>query len=126
MTAPIVFAGSIAKQILKQKGIVVRAHIQSIKDVQDDLFQTNLDDQIEQLMHKEYPLLNDEAFEKMQAIVEQARMQGDSVGGKIECAIVNVPAGIGNPFFDSIESHLSSLLFSIPAVKSVSFGLENI
>ena len=59
----------------------------------------------------------------MQTEIEKARMNQDSVGGTIECMVLNVPAGLGNPFFDSIESHLSSLLFSIPAVKSVSFGL---
>lgn len=56
-------------------------------------------------------------FLQMQEVIESARIQQDSVGGIVECAIINVPAGIGNPFFDSIESHLSPLLFSIPAVK---------
>ena len=86
LTAPLVFAGSIARQILKEKGIIVGAHIQSIHHIQDQPFPVEI----------------------------------------VECAIINVPAGIGNPFFDSIESHLSPLLFSIPAVKSVSFGQRNI
>ena len=66
-----------------------------------------------------YPTLDEDVFSKMQEVIESARLQQDSVGGIVECAIINVPAGIGNPFFDSIESHLSPLLFSIPAVKSV-------
>lgn len=124
LTAPIVFAGSVAKQILRQKGIVVGAHIQSIKDIRDDRFDVHItNEDIENMLQQQYPTLNKDVFVKMQNVIEEARMNQDSVGGMIECAILNVPAGLGNPFFDSIESHLSSLLFSIPAVKSVSFGL---
>lgn len=124
LTAPIVFAGAIAKQILAAKEIYVGAHIQSIKDVEDELFDVNVSEStLEKLFIKQYPTINDEVFMKMQEVIEEARLNQDSVGGMIECAIINVPAGIGNPFFDSIESHLSQLLFSIPAVKSVSFGL---
>lgn len=128
ITAPIVFAGSVAKQILKQKGIVIGAHIQSIKDIEDDRFPLNMSEKdIEKMLEQQYPTLNQDVFSKMQDVIEKARLNQDSVGGKIECMILNVPAGLGNPFFDSIESHLSPLLFSIPAVKSVSFGLgENI
>lgn len=123
LTAPIVFAGAIAKQILASKGIYVGAHIQSIKNIYDDSFDVNVSENtLKDLLVKQYPTINDQAYRKMQEAIEQARMNQDSVGGSIECAIVNVPAGIGNPFFDSIESHLSQLLFSIPAVKSVRFG----
>lgn len=124
LTAPIVFAGSVARQILKQKGIAVGAHIQSIHNVYDDSFGVDITTKdIENLLQQQYPTLNSEVFAQMQNVIEEARMHQDSVGGTIECAIINVPAGLGNPFFDSIESHLSPLLFSIPAVKSVSFGL---
>lgn len=124
ITAPIVFAGSVAKQILKQKGIVVGAHIQSIKDVEDSRFPLDMSEKdMEKMLENQYPTLNQDVFAKMQDVIEEARMNQDSVGGKIECMVLNVPAGLGNPFFDSIESHLSPLLFSIPAVKSVSFGL---
>lgn len=124
LTASIVFAGSVAKQILRQKGIIVGAHIQSIKDVYDDSFGVDITcEDLQQLTKQQYPTLNSDVFLKMQNVIEDARMKQDSVGGTIECAIINVPAGLGNPFFDSIESHLSPLLFSIPAVKSVSFGM---
>lgn len=124
LTAPIVFAGSIAKQILKQKGIVIGAHILSIKDVYDDCFDVNVNEEmIEKMLMNQYPTIRPHVFEKMKNVIEEARLNQDSVGGIVECAILNVPAGIGSPFFDSIESHLSPLLFSIPAVKSVSFGL---
>lgn len=124
LTAPIVFAGTIAKQILKQQGIIIGAHIQSIKDVYDDSFGVEITKQdIEDMLQQQYPTLCSHVFERMQETIEQARLNQDSVGGTIECAILNMPEGIGNPFFDSVESHLSPLLFSIPAVKSVSFGL---
>lgn len=127
LTAPIVFAGSVAKQILKQKGIVIGAHIQSVKDVYDDHFSVDVTAKdIEEMLINQYPTLNKDIFTSMQEVIEEARVNQNSVGGSIECAILNVPAGLGNPFFDSIESHLSPLLFSIPAVKSVLFGDETI
>lgn len=124
LTAPIVFAGSVARQILRQKGILVGAHIQSIHNVYDDSFGVDITSQdIETLLQQQYPTLRQDILTTMQETIEKARMNQDSVGGTIECAVIHVPAGLGNPFFDSIESHLSPLLFSIPAVKSVSFGL---
>lgn len=127
LTAPIVFAGAIAKQILKQKGIKVGAHILAIKDIHDDSFQHPVTTEtLDLLSQQTYPTLNQEVFKEMEKIIEEARLHQNSVGGKIECAIVGMPAGIGQPFFDSVESHLSQLLFSIPAVKGVSFGDEHI
>ena len=119
LTAPIVFAGAIAKQILKTHGIDVGAHILSIKDIRDEHFGIEPDMSFKE---NEYPLLNQSVFSEMEACILDAKKRGDSVGGKIECAITGIKPGIGRPFFDSVESHLSSLLFSIPAVKSVSFG----
>ena len=123
ITAPIVFAGNIAKQILKQKGLRVGAHILSIGSIQDKKFDMNINDDIlDALLEKPYPTLDNGVFSKMEETILQARRDLNSVGGKVECVALHVPAGIGEPFFDSLESHLSSLMFSIPAVKSVSFG----
>ena len=123
ITAPIVFAGSIAKQILKQKGIRIGAHIQSIKDVQDQSFETNISDELlDRLSLQEYPVIDTTVFESMQDIVNQARSQGNSVGGSVECVIQHIPAVIGQPFFQSLESTIASLMFSIPAVKGIEFG----
>lgn len=123
LTAPIVFAGAIAKQILKEKGIHVGAHILSIKDVKDTHYPLDITPSyLEELNQKDYPVIHDDVYALMQETIEEARKEGNSVGGKIECAVTGLPAGVGNPFFDSIEAHLSPLLFSIPAVKSVSFG----
>ena len=119
LTAPIVFAGAIAKIILKQKGIEIKSHIYNIKEIYDEHFGINI------YHDNNSDTINEDVYIKMLEEVEKARNEGDSLGGSIECAILNVPAGIGNPFFDSIESHMSSLLFSIPAVKSVNFTLSD-
>lgn len=127
ITAPIVFAGAIAKQILMQKGIYIGAHILSIKNIYDENFDQRLSlDTLNFLSKQHYPVINQEKYDQFVEMVDQARMNLDSVGGKIECAIIGLEPGLGEPFFDSIESHLSSLLFSIPAVKSVAFGNDKI
>lgn len=127
ITAPIVFAGAIAKQILAKKGIYIGVHILSIKDKYDEYFDMRLSkDTLNYLAGQKYPVLNQDIYEPFIEIIDNARMNQDSVGGKIECAVIGLEPGLGEPFFDSIESHLSSLLFSIPAVKSVSFGNDKI
>ena len=115
ITAPIVFAGNIAKQILKQKGIIVGAHILSIGKIKDEKFPVNVDDEmLLKLSEKQYPTIKEDVFEKMEETILKAKENLDSVGGKIECVALHVPPGVGEPFFDSLESHLSSLMFSIP------------
>lgn len=127
ITAPIVFAGAIAKQILAKQGIHVGAHILSIKDIYDEHFDMRLSNEtLNYLSEQQYPVLNKDIYDQFVKTIDEARMNQDSVGGKIECAIIGLKAGLGDPFFDSIESHLSSLLFSIPAVKSVAFGNDRI
>ena len=127
ITAPIVFAGAIAKQILAKQGIHVGAHILSIKDIYDEYFDMRLSNEtLNYLSEQQYPVLNKDIYDQFVKTIDEARMSQDSVGGKIECAIIGLKAGLGDPFFDSIESHLSSLLFSIPAVKSVAFGNDKI
>ena len=127
ITAPIVFAGAIAKQILAKQGIHVGAHILSIKDIYDEYFDMRLSNEtLNYLSEQQYPVLNKDIYDQFVKTIDEARMSQDSVGGKIECAIIGLKAGFGDPFFDSIESHLSSLLFSIPAVKSVAFGNDKI
>lgn len=125
LTAPIVFAGAIAKQILASKDIYIGAHISLIKDIQDNKFDINVSKKdLEHLLVKELPVNNDSCIEQIKDTIHNARINKDSVGGKIECVILNVPAGIGNPFFNSLETHISSLMFSIPGVKSLSFGTD--
>lgn len=123
LTAPLVFAGSVARQILRQKGIEVISHIQSIGSVKDEKFPHPITNNlIQRLKAMEYPLICREKFADMEREVAKAKENGNSVGGSIQCAVIGLPAGIGDPFFDSVESKLSSILFSVPAVKAVEFG----
>lgn len=124
ITAPLVFAGAICKQILKEKGIEIVAHIQSIGDVEDKSFlDCELDkEEIKSLKYEELPLINKNLEEKMKNEILNARKDGDSVGGVIECMILGIEAGVGNPFFDSVESTLAHLIFSVPSVKGIEFG----
>ncbi len=122
LTAPLVLAGSIARQILTRRGVAVGAHIEQIGSVRDDRFDNPDTALLRLLTQSAFPLLCPERQGPMEEQVLAARAEGDSVGGIIECAAVGVPAGLGNPFFDSLESKLSHMLFSIPAVKGVEFG----
>lgn len=124
LTAPLVFAGSVARSLLAQRGVTIGAHIAAIGDVEDASFDAVRVDSATLLSMQAsgFPLLLPEREAEMRAQVAAARQDGDSVGGVIECAAAGVPAGIGSPFFGSVESVVSSLLFSIPAVKSVEFG----
>lgn len=124
ITAPLVFAGAIARQLLARQGIVIGAHIAAIGNVTDaplDGVHVNADTLL-QLQQSRFPLLDPQKEAPMRAVVEAAKAELDSVGGVIECAAVGVPAGIGSPFFGSVESVASQLLFSVPAVKAVEFG----
>lgn len=124
LTAPLVFAGAVAKQILAQKGITVGAHIAKIGSADDDMFDKNniTKEQLEKLGSSAFSVLNESAEAKMREVVEAARMDCDSVGGIIECAAIGMPVGIGANIFSTVESHLSSILFGVPAVKGIQFG----
>ena len=123
LTAPLVFAGAIARQLLKSKGIQVVSHILSVADVKDRRFGTEITaEEISSLKSAVLPLLDKSKEDDIRKVIADARAEGDSVGGRIECAVTGLKAGLGDPLFDSIESVLSSLLFSVPAVKGVEFG----
>ena len=123
LTACIVAAGSICRQILESKNVYIGTHLKQVHHIQDDSFdEKNLYNQIQAVNHMDFAILNPEKKEEMIQCIERAASNKDSVGGILETAIINYPSGIGEPFFDSIESILSHLLFSIPAVKGVSFG----
>ncbi|WP_066890806.1 chorismate synthase [Clostridium nigeriense] len=124
ITAPLVFAGAICKQILESQGIFIGAHISSIKDINDEVFNevSISKDELDTLRAMELPLINRSLEDKIRHTIMQAKYDGNSVGGTIECAIVGIEAGVGNPFFDSVESTLAHLMFSIPAIKGIEFG----
>lgn len=122
LTAPLCFAGAVCLQILESKGITVKSHIYSIKDVNDEPFDLDnlYDDEIE--YDPFFPVVSRFKGERMKTVIDLARQSGDSVGGVIECAVLGVPAGIGEPMFDGIENVVSKNIFGIPAVKGIEFG----
>ena len=124
ITAPIVFAGSICRQILAQKGIKIAAHINSIGNVCDEPFNpVDIDDNlIDRLNNSSFALIDNSVEEKMRDEVEDARMSLDSIGGTIECAVTGIEAGIGEPMFDGVEGIIAKAVFGVPAIKGVEFG----
>lgn len=121
LTAPLCFAGAVCMQVLEDMGVNVQAHILSIKDVKDDKFNPINIENLE-IGKKEFPVINDEKGIEMKAEIEKARLDADSVGGVIECAVTGVKAGFGDPMFDGIENQLAKNIFGIPAVKGIEFG----
>ncbi len=124
LTAPLVFIGAVAKQALVQEGMLVGAHILQIADIKEENFNPlGIDDKtVAELNAKDFAVLDDAIGEKMQAKILKAKAELNSVGGVIETMVTHVPAGLGAPYFDSVESRLSHALFSVPAVKGVEFG----
>ncbi|MCM1284842.1 MAG: chorismate synthase [Acetobacter sp.] len=124
LTAPLVFAGAVAKQILEKKGVVIGAHIKSIAGICDDCFDMSevTKEELIEVASKPFATISADAELKMREAVEKARLNQDSVGGVIECFAVGIPVGIGANIFSTVESHLASILFGVPAVKGVEFG----
>jgi len=124
ITAPLTFAGSVARQILEEKGIKIVSHIYSIGSVHSEsiLEKPLLQDDIQRLHSMEFPVLPPTVSKAMEEEIMKYKNDCNSVGGVVECAVYGIEAGIGSPFFDSVESNLAHLMFSIPAVKGVEFG----
>jgi chorismate synthase len=124
LTAPLCVAGGICLQLLSLENVYIAAHIAQIGNIADQNFdpvKINADE-LRALEKKDFPVLDADAGERMLALIEEAKKEGDSVGGIVECCAVGLPAGIGEPMFDGIENRLASVLFGIPAVKGVEFG----
>ncbi len=121
ITAALVAAGAIAISALRDKGIYIGTHIKRCAGVSDREFE-NLNNDIEKLNFMDFAVLDDAAKDIMIKKIENAASEGDSVGGVLETAVSGVPAGVGEPWFDTAESVLSHMLFSIPAIKGVEFG----
>ena len=124
LTAPLCFAGAVCGQILERRGIYTGAHIAAIHGIQDDAFsRTRVSkEDILAVREKSFPVINDAQGKLMWEDIQKARMGQESLGGIIECAAVNVPAGIGSPMFDGLENTIAQLVFGIPAVKGIEFG----
>lgn len=125
LTAPLCIVGGICLQYLKSRGIRIGAHLYSIGGIKDDPFDLARvsGTELELLAGRsDFPVLNQEAGEKMMARIAAVREEGDSVGGIVECAVLGLPAGLGEHIFDGVENRISSIVFGIPAVKGIEFG----
>ncbi len=128
LTAPLVAAGALCSQWLEKQGVKIACHIQQLANVKDMSFmdiEPKSDytyEDLSYLKQMHLPVLTEGLDAKMERRILAARKDGDSVGGVIECMITGVPEGFGAPFFDSVESSLSHLMFSVPGVKGVEFG----
>ena len=100
LTAPMVFAGAVCRQILSRRGVEIGAHLSA----------------------REFPALDPEAEKQMKAAISEAKASLDSVGGVVECAAAGIPAGLGDPIFGGVENLLSSIIFGIPGVRGIEFG----
>lgn len=124
LTAPIVFAGAVIRQILKCHGISIGAHVLSIGDICDDKFDAvNPDLQLIKNLNKiPFAVINEQKKEEMLDLMAECRQKLDSVGGVVEAVACGVPAGLGGPLFDGIDGKISNYIFGIPAVKGIEFG----
>ena len=124
ITTSIVFAGAIAKQILKSQGILVGAHIKSLYDIEErDFTESDItEENIDKLRGMILPTLEDGVAQKMEDAIMKAREEENSLGGIVEVMITGLKPGIGDPFFESIESEISRMIFSVPATKGIEFG----
>lgn len=124
LTAPLCIAGGICLQMLKRRGIEVAAHIASVAGEADRPFDPMGEsvETMDALKRAPFPVLDEKAGERIRKVILQAKEEGDSVGGIVECLVTGVPAGLGEPMFGGMENRMAAALFGIPAVKGVEFG----
>ena len=116
LTAPLCIAGGICLQLLRREGIEILSRIAAIGGVYDagELSASTAE--------KAFPVVDDAQGEKMRRCIAEAKAEGDSVGGVIECVVRGLPAGLGDPMFDGMENRIAAIVFGIPAVKGIEFG----
>ncbi len=124
LTAPLVFAGAVARQILARRGVFAASHVLSVGPVTDRSLDPVQPEPalLERLSQETFPVLDPAVRTWMEEAIASARAQGDSLGGVVEAIVAGLPAGLGDPMFDGVENLFASLLFGIPAVKGVEFG----
>lgn len=116
LTAPLCIAGGICKQLLEKEGITIISRIKSIGNICDS---SELNTSTAE---KEFPVIDDSCGEKMKEYIAEKRAEGDSVGGIIECCVLGLPTGLGDPMFGGMENRIAGIVFGIPAVKGIEFG----
>ncbi len=121
LTAPLCFAGALALQLLRARGIRVKARVQRLAGI-DDAAADFARPPMDAICDGPLPTVDPQAARRMTEAIERARAEGDSVGGVVECFATGLPAGLGDPMFDGMENRLARALFGIPAVRGVEFG----
>ncbi len=126
LTAPLCIVGGICLQYLKTRGIRIGAHVAAIGEVNDASLDavTVSEKELSLLAERDqFPVLDEQKGAEMRTLIEAARAEGDSIGGIIECAAIGLPAGLGEHMFDGFENRIASIMFGIPAVKGIEFGV---
>ncbi|MCR5482036.1 MAG: chorismate synthase, partial [Clostridia bacterium] len=116
LTAPLCIAGGICKQLLANEGITIISRIASIGGIKDS------GELKASTAEKEFPVVDDIQGKRMLEYIGELKEKGDSAGGIIECAVIGIPAGLGDPMFDGMENRIAQIVFGIPAIKGVEFG----
>lgn len=122
LTAPMVFAGALIRPWLEVKGIHIFAQIRRIGGLGTKPIETLSEKELKGLANLDFPVAQDWDRREMIEAIEAARLQEDSLGGSVELLITGLPAGVGNPIFDTVEGNLAQAFFGIPGVKAVEFG----
>lgn len=121
MTAPLCIAGGIALQLLKKKGIAIKAHLYQVGTVKDIPFSPTMKE-FPAIADGSFPVIDPDSADAMKQVIKETQCARDSIGGIVEVAALNVPTGLGGPMYQGVESVLSPIFFGIPAVKGVEFG----
>ena len=117
LTAPLCIVGGLCIQLLEAEGIQVLSRIAELGGIPDH------GELVSSTAHKAFPVCDDHQGEQMRKAILDAKADGDSLGGIIECRVTGVPAGLGDPMFGGLENRIASLVFGIPAIKGIEFGL---
>ena len=124
LTAPLCIIGSILKSELEKSGVFIGSHIFSIAGKYDLPFSpTDLKKQdFDAVLTAPFPVIDRNIGIEMLTEISNARESLDSVGGIAECGVIGLHAGVGEHFFDGLESRIASIVFSCPSVKGIEFG----
>jgi chorismate synthase len=121
VTVALIMAGAVAKKLLGTVDVDILAYTRAIDRIKMDKSLS-----FEEIRRRRYEAAvrcpDLACAKKMEEAIVNARKEGDSLGGVIECIALNVPAGVGEPLFDSLDADLAKMLLSVPAVKGVEFG----
>lgn len=127
LTASLTFFGGLLAHFLeKEYGVSIGSHVLSVSDIRDRFFNPTGEDSrvFDTLRKKEFPVISENAEQAMLGKILEIKESGDTIGGEIECIVSGLPVGLGDPVFDGLDSALASVLFSIPSVKSLEFGVS--